>query len=152
MRATSPRAQLVGVLVVVVIAAACGGGGESPDGSPDATSDRDDDRAGVVECGDLSCETTCCLSADDVAMTACMDTCTDPFRFSFDCDGPEDCGDGPCCGVLGGSSCSPEPMCRDGEVQHCRTDDDCRDGECCVPVEIEGGLRFDVCGDVPGCR
>lgn len=140
------------VLASALFAVGCEDGGSVPDASTrDAAPESDGANPSGISCGALTCETTCCLSSGDNAMTACMDVCESPFPLSFGCDGPEECGGNACCGTLAnGVACSDLSECSEGEAQYCHASADCPRGECCIPT-TSGGVAFHVCADVPGC-
>jgi hypothetical protein len=98
---------------------------------------------------DCACPSTdvCCVTVvDDEFDSASCSPLTDCAGLAFECDGPEDCGDGDaCCADLttgGGSSCTGSTECIGvDEVVMCREDDDCETGWNCLPAE--SGSYFD---------
>lgn len=92
---------------------------------------------------DCACpvEDVCCVAVegDHLGGASCapLGDCAD---MAFECDGPEDCGEGAaCCADVapgGGSSCGAAAECFDiDEVVMCRDDGDCALGEDCVPAD-----------------
>lgn len=88
---------------------------------------------GTVTCGpNLACTggDQCCIPLSGSDPPSCAADCpsgTSPAS----CDGPEDCGGGPCCGnVAHGYKCAVGDACSPGESQRCHNQLDCNGGAC----------------------
>ena len=122
--------------IVLLALVACGGDGDGSTGdkdaaptddsspSPDSSTMPPDASFGPgALCGMTTCATTegCCTGS----MISCKAVADCPTQH-FECDGPEDCGGGPCCfgnGGQGGSECrAAGASC--GDVA-CHFDNDC---------------------------
>lgn len=154
------------------LASACGGASDSQfgegngGGGAGATSNAceaihwREASAGRVACpGSADCvcgaSATCCLDAQsNTQFSATCGDLTACKAYAFQCDGPEDCGEGLlCCARLdagGGSSCKKSDECFAAQqVVMCHADEDCASavGTHCTPAEP--GSIFD--GTVASC-
>lgn len=131
---------IAGALVLLALLVACGGDDQAPARRPDARPPADagppgDARLGV-DCRDARCaqDETCCgelIEPRHFIYDCLPDGLTGDCAQTFDCDGPEDCESGLCCGGTA-VACAPvgERACRDG-APVCHQDADCGGGPCC---------------------
>jgi hypothetical protein len=128
------------LLLLAMLVGACGGDDDAPAQGADATRTSDggppgDARVGV-DCREDQCrqDQLCCgelIEPRYFAYNCVLDDLAADCDQTFDCDGPEDCESGLCCGGTE-IACAPvgERLCRDG-APVCHQDSDCPGGPCC---------------------
>ena len=128
------------LLLLAMLLVACGGDDDRPAMAVDATRTSDggppgDARVGV-DCRDDLCrqDQLCCgelIEPRHFVYNCVLDDLAADCDQTFDCDGPEDCESGLCCGGTE-IACAPvgERGCRDG-APVCHQDSDCAGGPCC---------------------
>ncbi len=132
----------LGALLLLALACASACGGDDDGGIParDASARPDAgplfDAALGVDCKGAGCDQdeACCgeqLEPPRTTYYCVPDGVEDGCDKSFDCDGPEDCVSGLCCGGIR-IACAPPgtTSCSEGATV-CHRDDDCGGGQCC---------------------
>ncbi|HEU5059256.1 MAG TPA: hypothetical protein VFU21_22140, partial [Kofleriaceae bacterium] len=127
-------------LLFAALPAGCGDGGGGPIARADARPPADagpwfDARVGV-DCKGEECAPVEACCGEEIEPPRTLYYCVEDgveqgCEKSFDCDGPEDCASGLCCGGLR-VACAPPgaTTCPDG-APVCHRDEDCGGGSCC---------------------
>ncbi len=107
-----------------------------------------DPNAGVVSCGDTTCQldqAVCCVG---LTGSKCAAACG-LFEAPQKCDGPEDCADDQGCfaGFPTGAECKSQGAANDAEL--CHTDADCDGADTCNACTFPGSPPTNVCNQ--GC-
>jgi hypothetical protein len=128
-----------------------------------------------VTCGDMSCGVAagqvCCVGGDPGSLDISCTTSGCDGAVIWACDGPEDCGDHPCCHATSPASgqvvttCAAGASCPAGTDVVCHADGDCPTAtpRCCGQAGNVGGIRTalgvcledcfpdEVCPGAPAC-